>query len=125
MPIINLRGVPHHYELTQSSNPSAPVLIYIHGWLLSHRYWQPLITALSPDYACLAYDLRGFGQSETQSLPPQEGRSPYSLMAYAEDVAALLEQLEIEQAWLIGHSLGGSIALWGADRCPERVKGVI
>ncbi|MCY7275282.1 MAG: alpha/beta hydrolase, partial [Phormidesmis sp. CAN_BIN44] len=52
-------------------------------------------------------------------------KSGYSLQAYAQDLGDLLEQLGIENAWLVGHSLGGSVALWGADLLPDRVKGVI
>ncbi|MEA5534122.1 alpha/beta hydrolase [Crocosphaera sp. XPORK-15E] len=142
MPTIDILGVPHAYELTsQSPKPSAPVLIFIHGWLLSRQYWSPLIEQLSPDYACLTYDLRGFGDSQPLTLNPYssvnspnqsediplncQNLSPYTLAAYGKDLNVLLQKLEIERAWLIGHSLGGSIALWGADICPERVQGVI
>jgi pimeloyl-ACP methyl ester carboxylesterase len=130
MPTIDLLGVPHYYELTRAiTDPTAPVLIYIHGWLLSRRYWQPLIQSLAVEYPCLTYDLRGFGDSPNQ--PRSSGtnlddrQSPYSLAAYAEDLKILLESLDIQKAWLIGHSLGGSIALWGAHVCPERVQGII
>ncbi|MGK7930039.1 MAG: alpha/beta fold hydrolase [Microcystaceae cyanobacterium] len=122
MPTLSISGVPHLYEFTVPPNPPTnPVLVFIHGWLLSHRYWQPLIEQLSPAYSCLSYDLRGFGQSQ----PITSDEDPYSLAAYAQDLKELLQQLDIEQAWVIGHSLGGSIALWGADSCEERVKGVI
>ncbi|HEY9653391.1 MAG TPA: alpha/beta hydrolase, partial [Coleofasciculaceae cyanobacterium] len=47
------------------------------------------------------------------------------LADYAEDLGFLLQRLGIERAWLIGHSLGGSIALWGASVVSDRVKGVI
>jgi len=51
--------------------------------------------------------------------------SCYTPAAYAADLAVLLEQLGISSAWLIGHSLGGSIALWGASIYPECVRGVV
>ncbi len=51
--------------------------------------------------------------------------SAYSLAAYAEDLRALLDKLGIEQAWLLGHSLGGSIALWAAYLLSDRIKGVV
>jgi pimeloyl-ACP methyl ester carboxylesterase len=51
--------------------------------------------------------------------------SSYTLAAYAQDLCILLQKLNIDRAWLIGHSLGGSIALWGASVASERVKGVI
>lgn len=129
MPTIDILGVPHAYELTcSSSSPSsAPVLIFIHGWLLSRRYWLPLIEQLSPDYPCLTYDLRGFGDSQqlNKCLSNHQTASLYTLKAYAQDLKILLQALDIPQAWLIGHSLGGSIALWGADIYPEKVQGVI
>ncbi len=128
MPTINILGVPHTYELTsQSSTPSNSVLVFIHGWLLSRQYWLPLINQLSQDYPCLTYDLRGFGDSQPSKdllSDSDETSSLYTLEAYAKDLIILLEKLNIKQAWLIGHSLGGSIALWGADLCPEKIQGV-
>ncbi|ACB50096.1 esterase [Crocosphaera subtropica ATCC 51142] len=129
MPTIDILGVPHAYELTSPpAKPSTPVLIFIHGWLLSRQYWLPLIKKLSPDYPCLTYDLRGFGDSQPLNnylLEEHNTSSPYTLEAYAKDLIILLEKLDIERSWLIGHSLGGSIALWGADLCPEKIQGVL
>lgn len=135
---LNIRGIPHYYNFIASKSPSSfPVLVFIHGWLLSHNYWFPLVEKLSQHYSCLIYDLRGFGDSqvvvtdlspqETQSeiSPSQSLESTYSLAAYANDLENLLSQLNINEAWLIGHSLGGSIAIWGADVCQKRIKGVI
>ncbi len=119
MPTIQVMGSPHAYDLTAPTN-SSEVLVFIHGWLLSRHYWQPLIEQLAIEHQCLAYDLRGFGDSQ-----PCQSQAGYSLQAYAQDLGELLDRLEIKTAWLVGHSLGGSIALWGADLLPDRVKGVI
>lgn len=157
MATIEILGVQHAYELTNpTTTPHA--LVFIHGWLLSREYWQPLIERLASDYQCLTYDLRGFGQSQssleaevgqqnflspavgtTSAKPltvmpllesPQDKKQVqasncYTPAAYAQDLAILLQKLNITNAWLIGHSLGGSIALWAADQLPEYVKGVI
>ncbi|MEL6230176.1 MAG: alpha/beta hydrolase [Cyanobacteria bacterium J06627_3] len=122
-------GVPHVYDFTPNlfSTSHRSVLVCVHGWLLSRAYWQPLMQQLAPDIACLAYDLRGFGDS-TQQLSKRGftlGTSTYGLTAYAHDLNALLEALDLNDVWLMGHSLGGSIALWAAYLFPERVKGVI
>jgi pimeloyl-ACP methyl ester carboxylesterase len=129
MPTINILGVPHIYELTPlpATNSSSPVLVFVHGWLLSRQYWQPLIKLLSSEYQCLFYDLRGFGDSQINTVVStnQNNSSKFTLAAYAQDLQLLLQELAIKKAWLIGHSLGGSIALWTADYCREQVEGVI
>lgn len=140
MTSLNIRGIPHHYELIPSkSKSSSPVLVFIHGWLLSRHYWYPIVEKLSKDYSCLIYDLRGFGDSQClsedlgksnstlnkQKIDDKLLESQYNLASYAEDLQDLLTKLNITEAWLIGHSLGGSIAIWGADFCPNIVKGVI
>lgn len=125
---ITISGVPHVYEFTPCQNASSqnkPVLIFIHGWLLSRHYWQPLIEKLKTQYACLSYDLRGFGDSLGSESADCTPSSQYDLASYADDLKLLLQELKIEQAWLIGHSLGGSIALWNAYCCPQQIKGVI
>ncbi len=152
MPSINILQTPHIYELTAPvANPKLPVLVFVHGWLLSRHYWQPLVQLLKSEYQCLIYDARGFGESqiseqsvvkslasisaEKSSIEQQSSgiglnvdadkSQDYSLNGYANDLGHLLESLGIEQAWLVGHSLGGSVALWAADLYPEIVQGVI
>ena len=133
---INILGVPHSYELTPPRT-GVPILVFIHGWLLSRQYWQPLIEVLSPYYQCLSYDLRGFGDSRSPLTCPRKLDGyrlekaetiprDYTPSAFAQDLTLLLQGLEIrEPVWLVGHSLGGTIALWGADQLPEVVKGVV
>ena len=123
MPSITISGTDYSYQITKPiANSQLPVLVFIHGWLLSHHYWQPVVDILQSDYQCLRYDLRGFGASrEIQNA----NQSDYTLAAYAQDLCDLLENLEIKNAWLIGHSLGGSIAIWSADLAPQVVQGVI
>lgn len=135
MASIDILGVPHTYDLT-APTASPHTLVFIHGWLLSRRYWQPLIDQLSPTYQCLCYDLRGFGCSQPIPKPDINDREKlmslhsqdvacYTPAAYARDLSQLLQQLNIKSAWLVGHSLGGTIALWGAAQAPDCVKGVI
>lgn len=136
MASIDILGVPHAYDLT-APTASPHVLVFIHGWLLSRRYWQPLIDQLSPTYQCLCYDLRGFGYSQPiakpdindwaklTSLNSEDAACCYTPAAYARDLSQLLQELNITSAWLVGHSLGGTIALWGAAQSPDCVKGVI
>ncbi|MBD0266890.1 MAG: alpha/beta hydrolase [Cyanobacteria bacterium Co-bin8] len=135
MPSITLRGVPHSYSLTAPEGFSS-TLVFIHGWLLSQQYWSPVIDQLKPCCQCLSYDLRGFGNScqfldqyQMGMLPLAQrlgaSYSPFSLAAYARDLGELLAQLELKPVWLVGHSLGASVALWAAYCYPEWIKGVI
>jgi 2-succinyl-6-hydroxy-2,4-cyclohexadiene-1-carboxylate synthase len=147
-------GVHHAYELTPSVG-SDFVLVFIHGWLLSRRYWEPLVEKISPSFQCLTYDLRGFGESKTDAEPSHESvdlrmaiashqdsalgqqqssigsclsksiQTPYTPAAYAQDLVLLLKQLNLSQVWLVGHSLGGSIGLWAAALAPHLVRGTI
>jgi 2-succinyl-6-hydroxy-2,4-cyclohexadiene-1-carboxylate synthase len=147
-------GVPHAYELTPSVG-SGPVLVFIHGWLLSRRYWEPLVEKISPSFQCLTYDLRGFGESGANAEPSSESldlritiathpasalpqpqssiqsclsksiQTPYTPAAYAQDLVLLLKQLNLSRVWLVGHSLGGSIGLWAAALAPHLIEGAI
>jgi 2-succinyl-6-hydroxy-2,4-cyclohexadiene-1-carboxylate synthase len=116
MPIISIRGVPHRYDLVGEGT----ALVFLHGWLLSRHYWQPLIDLLKTDFTCLSYDLRGFGASQ-----PTVKTAEFTLDSYVEDLAELLTHLGIAHCWLVGHSLGGSLALLAAAQLPDRVAGVI
>ena len=143
MATIEIFGVPHAYELTVPIH-SPYTLVFIHGWLNSRGYWQPVIERLEADFSCLSYDLRGFGESQLKEqtdvvsnrvpldlnitrreIPLNPFNSFYTPAAYMEDLVALLQKLNIDNAWLIGHSLGGTIALWAASAMPQEVKGVI
>ncbi|MGK7912382.1 MAG: alpha/beta fold hydrolase [Synechococcus sp.] len=106
----------HSYKLYHR-HPDQPTLVFVHGWMLSRHYWQPLCDRLSP-YNCLTYDLRGFGDSAVGNS------NHFDLVSYARDLLELIDRLELTQVWLVGHSMGGSIALWAADLAPERVDGV-
>jgi 2-succinyl-6-hydroxy-2,4-cyclohexadiene-1-carboxylate synthase len=126
MLMTTVMGSPCAYDLKvpDDTRDDTPVdtLVFIHGWMLSREYWRPLIDQMADSYCCLSYDLLGFGQSQCCASTP---RHDHSLQAYAQDLLNLLDDLGIENPWLVGHSLGGSIALWAADRAGDRIKGVI
>ncbi|MDB9525597.1 alpha/beta hydrolase [Oscillatoria sp. CS-180] len=132
----NVLSVPHSYHLTPKADHTDATVVFVHGWLLSHGYWQPVIDHLGTRFQSLSYDLRGFGESNTKiearSLPSLmnfgehlDNDSPFSLTAYAQDLGALLTDLDLKNVWLVGHSLGGSVALWTAKLFSDQVQGVI
>lgn len=131
MGYINVNGVDHYYEWVRSPSSSPkPVMIFLHGWGGSARYWQSTAIALSNDFDCLLYDMRGFGRS---LLPPTSSSetgsgttSDYELETYAEDLNRLLDVLELaEPVYINSHSMGASVAILFLNRYPERVKKAI
>ena len=66
MSYIQVRGVDHYYEWikTPGDGLNKPVMVFIHGWAGSDRYWQSTARALCEQFDCLLYDLRGFGRSK-------------------------------------------------------------
>jgi proline iminopeptidase len=125
MPDIQVRGVQHYYEWIKSSPTvdNQPVMVFLHGWGGSSRYWESTAQAQSGKFDCLLYDLRGFGRSAAQT---STGESlSYELEEYAEDLAALLDALQLQRVYLNGHSMGASIATLFLNRYPERVEKAI
>ena len=121
--LINIRGVNHHYEWVCQPNQGSekPVLVFIHGWGGSGRYWQSTATALSDQFDCLLYDIRGFGRSRL----PETSPLAFDMEEYAEDLALLLEQLNLEKVYLNAHSMGASLATLFIARYPEKVQRAI
>jgi 3-oxoadipate enol-lactonase len=90
-------------------------VVLVHAGICDSRMWDPQWDAFPAVHRTVRYDLRGFGRSP---LPPQ----PYS---HGRDLVALLERLGIQQATLVGASLGGRVALEVAVTHPEVVDALI
>lgn len=129
MPYISVRGVDHYYEwITTSEHPGTekPVMVLMHGWAGSARYWESTARALTDEFDCLLYDLRGFGRSSLPSpVPPEVAALGYELESYADDLALLLDALGLSNIYLNAHSAGASIAAFFLNRYPQRVKRAI
>jgi pimeloyl-ACP methyl ester carboxylesterase len=123
---ITVRDVPHYYEwITQEPRSSAstkPVMLFIHGWAGSARYWEAIAQAMQANYDCLLYDLRGFGRSHPSPKVSEASLlSTYELETYSQDLLALLDALNLDQVYLQAHSTGSSIAALFMNRHSERV----
>jgi pimeloyl-ACP methyl ester carboxylesterase len=121
---INIRGVEHYYEWIRQSNEhlKKPIMVFIHGWGGSARYWKSTAVALSDHFDCLLYDLRGFGRSK---LPTTSVEISYELEEYAEDLVFLLDALKIDKIYLHSHSMGASVGTYFITSYPERVEKAI
>ncbi|MEO1428707.1 MAG: alpha/beta hydrolase [Cyanobacteria bacterium J06633_8] len=137
MTYIKVRGVEHYYEwIKQTSNGlDKPVMVFIHGWAGSARYWETTAKVLSAEFDCLLYDMRGFGRSagkpiidESQFLEQEAGdgiRLTYELEDYAQDLAILLDELQLQRVYINAHSMGASIATLFLNQYQERVEKAI
>lgn len=121
--IINLRGVNHYYEwIKEESKIAKPVMVFIHGWGGSSRYWRTTAEAIVSKYDCLLYDLRGFGRS----TPVEKANISYDLEEYAQDFLLLLDAFNLEKIYLNSHSMGASIGTMLLNMIPHRIeKGIL
>jgi pimeloyl-ACP methyl ester carboxylesterase len=97
------------------------IVVLLHGLLLSQRMHEPLAKALAErGNRVITLDLLGHGQSE-RPLDPL----CYSMTFFGEQVIALLDHLEIEEAVILGTSLGANTALEAAALAPDRLRGMV
>jgi pimeloyl-ACP methyl ester carboxylesterase len=166
MPYISVRGVEHYYEwITElgSDRTHRPVMVFIHGWGGSARYWESTARELSNQFDCLLYDMRGFGRSkarsedlksnstiqeklrtsnkqpasatsvqaavetlveeEAQPIDPEMSAEEltHEMESYADDLAALLDALKLDKAYINAHSMGASVAVFFLNLYADRV----
>ena len=108
-------GVSLRYE---EAGHGDPPLLFIHGWCCDHTFWAQQVPALSADHRVVAVDLRGHGESDK---PDQD----YAISGFVDDVAWLCRELDIERPVIIGHSMGGVIALNVARRQPAMARALV
>ncbi|MGB3759434.1 MAG: alpha/beta hydrolase [Rivularia sp. (in: cyanobacteria)] len=137
MAYIKVRGVEHYYEWIKqtSAGSEKPVMVFIHGWAGSARYWQTTAEVLSEQFDCLLYDMRGFGRSrgkriiaDSQLLQQTEEsltELTYELEEYVEDLAVLLSELQLQRVYINAHSMGASIATLFLNQYQQRVEKAI
>ncbi len=116
MPRLNANGVDLYYELHGPEN--ADVLVLSNGILMSTASWAYQLPVFKRFLRVLLYDCRGMWQS-------QHPAGPYSMEQHADDLAALLDGLGIEQAHIAGISYGGEISLAFALRHPRRTRSLV
>lgn len=93
-----------------------PVML-VHGYPLDHTCWYPVVEGLKNEARFILPDLRGFGQSP-------EANEILTMRLLAEDLRALIDRLGLEQVILVGHSMGGYVALTFAHAYPSYLSGL-
>lgn len=105
-------------EVVHRGREEVFALIFLHYFGGSSRAWSAVIDQLQGEYRCIAPDLRGFGRSEA----PDRG---YAVSDYADDVADLIHRLNPARYALVGHSMGGKVALALAARRPPGIEALV
>jgi pimeloyl-ACP methyl ester carboxylesterase len=108
----------HGHSVTYRTAGSGPALLLLHGITNSSQTWETVAGPLADRFTIIAPDLLGHGKSATP-------RGDYSLGAHASGVRDLLSALDLERATVVGHSLGGGIAMQFAYQFPERCERLV
>jgi pimeloyl-ACP methyl ester carboxylesterase len=106
----DVNGIKLYYETIGTGRP----LVLLHGGLASGEMFGPILSTLAAEHQVILVDLQGHGRTADIDRP-------ISLQAMADDIAALIEHLDLDHPDVVGYSLGGGVAFWTTVRHPEKV----
>lgn len=95
-----------------------PTIVFVHCWTCDHKFWQHQIAYFSKRYKVVWLDLAGHGQSGST-------RSDYTMEAFGEDVAAVVNKVGEDRIVLVGHSMGGPVCIEAAKILGDKVVAVV
>jgi pimeloyl-ACP methyl ester carboxylesterase len=113
--VLSADSIPIVYTVQGKGEPA---LVFVHCWSCDKSYWTNQVPAFDKKHTVVTLDLAGHGESGT-------GRKDWTIQSFAGDVAAVVTALDLKRVILIGHSMGGPVALEAARRMPGRVIGII
>ncbi len=93
-------------------------VMLVHCWMCNHTFWSEQVAVLSQKYRTVAMDLPGHGEATS-------GREVWRVADYGDDIAGLIESLDLKDVVLVGHSMGGPVSLRAATRVGERARGIV
>lgn len=114
-PFVEVNGQRYH---VQDSGGDLPVVVLSHGFLMDHEMFVPQVAALRDRYRVITWDQRHHGQTHASD-------EAFTINDIAEDLAAILDHLGIDQVTLGGFSFGGWISTRFALKFPDRVRGLV
>ncbi|MEN8133550.1 MAG: alpha/beta hydrolase, partial [Pseudomonadota bacterium] len=93
-------------------------IVFVHCWTCSHKFWTPQLEYFAKQYQVVWVDLAGHGESGSH-------REQYTMQSFGQDVAAVVQETNAQQVVLVGHSMGGPVALEAAKLLGDRAIGII
>lgn len=112
MPFMEMPGWRMYYEV---AGTGPQTIVAIHGNIASVRWWKFLLPYIQQDYRIIMMDLRGCGRSS-------HTKDGYDIFQFTQDIQALVEHLQVRKFHLLGHSMGGQIAMAYALDHQEQVR---
>src|SRR5690348_3579237 len=106
----NINGLNLYYEIHGAGRP----LILLHGGLMSNETFGPVLPMLAERHQVIAPDLQGHGRTADIDRP-------IDVRLMADDIAALIDELELDKPDVVGYSLGGGVAFFTAVKHPDKV----
>jgi pimeloyl-ACP methyl ester carboxylesterase len=114
MPYLTRDGVKLYYE----EAGAGPAIVFVHGWCCNHTHFARQFEHFSANHHVVSLDLRGHGDSDK----PVED---YSMAQFADDVAFVCRELDIDRVVAVGHSMGGNAVTAMAARHPDLVQAAV
>lgn len=114
MSAIHLDNRLIHYEVFGRGQP----IIFLHSWVGSWRYWVPTMDLASERYRAYAIDFWGFGESDRRG-------QQFNVPSYVDMLCGFMDRMGIPQANLVGHGMGGMVAIKAAGARPDRFTRVM
>jgi pimeloyl-ACP methyl ester carboxylesterase len=108
-------GVHVQYHVYGSGEPA---LVFIHGWSCDSNYWRAQVPVFKQRYTVVTVDLAGHGGTDSN-------RGEWSIERFGQDVAAAMAAVPNQRVILVGHSMGGPVAIEAARKLGKRVIGII
>ncbi len=96
----------------------SPALVFVHGWSCDQTYWKYQVPEFSKHYTVVTLDYAGHGKSGAN-------REDFTIESFGGDVAAVVNDLNLDQVILIGHSMGGYVIIYAATKLPGKVVALV
>ncbi len=108
-------GLAIYYDV---SGKDEKALVFVHGWSCDRSYWDEQVPEFNKNYTVVTVDLADHGESTL-------GREKWTISSFGADVAAVVEQLDLNNIILVGHSMGGPVSIEASRRLGDRVVAIV
>ena len=112
---ISSDGIKISFDIQGEGNPA---LVFVHGWSNNRSIWVEQVAHFSKKYKVIAIDLPGFGKSGNN-------RQKWTMATFGEDVATVINKLDLNQVVLVGFSMGAPVVIEAAMRMPDHITGLV